>query len=256
MSTHMQEEIGGPEFDNAVATLSTTLTSHTPFPLTPSHILIAWSGVLTLALHPLPPAALSLKADVEAALQSSPYPASRESPGSKWPKVTLAALASDDPLTGEEMAVLESLAETHKETLGALGGDVSALSIVNFGPRSLDRGSCTIHTESLSSSTTPPGVGEERVEEHRAFVQSVWDEAEGGEAYLPLVQKGGNRGAHYTDPVEGGVTLVAYLADTDWGQDVQDAVAAFRQQVESALPGRYVWLPPDAYHVTLRGIAG
>ena len=244
-----------PTFDNAVTTLSATLPAHTPFSLTPSHVLVAWSGVLTLALHPLPPAALSLKSEVESALQSSPIPPSRESPGSKWPKVTLGALATDDPLTGEDLAALESIANAHRESLVGLGGDVSVLSIVNFGPRSLDRSSCTIHTETLSSSKPPVSVGEEIVEEHRAFVQSVWDEAEGGEAYLPLVQKGGNRGPHYTDPVEG-VTLVAYLGDTTWGEELQAALAAFRNQVDSVLPGKYVWLPPDAYHVTLRGIAG
>ena len=57
----------------------------------------------------------------------------------------------------------------------------------------------------------------------------------------------GGREGHYRD-VNFGATLVARL------KRLPEALADFRNAVDAALPGMYVWFDDSSLHVTLRGL--
>ena len=235
------------------------LAEATPaFVLSPQHIIVAWSGVLVLAYAPFPDAALGLKERLSDAVPGLP----RESPGSSWPKTTLAALADDATLSEAQLEALTEAGAAAAEALAELKLEVTELAAVTYGNRAL------APEARLASLRMPLGRGEAADgtdammvcsdEAHAAHVASVVAEATAPAAeYLDNASRAGNRASHYTGSAVG-ATLVADVAAMGPPDAVSVLLAiidAFRDEVDAAMPDAYTWMPTEALHVTLRGLA-
>lgn len=88
-----------------VPPLVAALEAARPCCLQPLAFFVSWQGVLTLAYSGFPPALLGLKAAVDAAAPALPA----ESPGSRWPKTSLACLRDGRRLTPDQLATLSAI---------------------------------------------------------------------------------------------------------------------------------------------------
>ncbi|GIV59643.1 MAG: hypothetical protein KatS3mg043_0732 [Rhodothermaceae bacterium] len=127
-----------PSGEEVLAALAEHLRSRSRTRLFPRAFFVARSGVLTLAFSGFPASILALKRDLERAFPDL-YP---EEPGSRWPKVTLAARHQDRLLTPDHVDVLYRLcrpwnARLEQEAIAPL--PVEVLSVVAYDCRSLER---------------------------------------------------------------------------------------------------------------------
>ena len=227
-----------------------------PCELRPTAFFVAWSGVMTLAWQGFPPVLADLKRRIAETFPALPP----EKPGSKWPKTTLGCLKEGARLTKDQLRTLTQLCKN-------LSGDiymdytqlglsplattnpwfvpVDSLSVVLFQCRSLER-VLSEHEVRLGGQTRNR---DRPVKDECTVVDAVVEESsvENLERYWPLVARDGGREGHYRD-VNFGATLVARL------KRLPEALADFRNAVDEALPGMYVWFSDDSLHVTLRGL--
>ena len=250
--------------------------------LSPCGFFIAWNGVLTLVYSGFPPSLVALKAALSDSADCGLTP---ENFGSRWPKTTLGALADDAPmLTLSEFEALKALCERHG-TSGLQPLEVCELSIVTYVARGLE----AVFAPSKATVRLPPAhsssaFGAPPAEEHAAVVRSVLSEWDEPAAYLPRVNQPGSRIGSYRHTSPAGCTLVCFLASDqpdgappDGSPPADGArrdgvsrgpnggsprgdhsllgpIRAFRDDVEALLPGRYVWLAEESFHVTVRAL--
>ena len=115
--------------------LSGIIRPHRATCLRPRAFFTAWSGVLTFAFDGFSETLLDIKREIERRI-----PGLRpEYPGSRWPKVTLAALHEGRTLTRAEARILLDLCATWNEAIGPelQPQTVEALSVVVYLCRSL-----------------------------------------------------------------------------------------------------------------------
>lgn len=214
-----------------------TLGPHTPSAaLRASKFFLAGSGVLTLAFEGLTAGLIDLKTRISVGLRA-------EHPGSTWPKVTLAALNTPNPLSDQEVAQLWS-ATTYADSMLAAEptevriGEVVAVEALT---RSLE----------MTGRKVQVSLGDhvERTvpDSHGQYVRGIldqWNQNPSGR-YLAMLRKMGHGRDHYHRPCLIR-TMVAY-------QPVEiAAVDALRERLDRVLPGRYHWFDPSARHITLR----
>ena len=235
-----------------------------------------------------PPALVDLKERIERAHPCLP----RESPGSKWPKTTLAALKDGQRLTPQQLEVLSELCRQESAAFHYEGDRASLAvthaSVVVFACRSLERVVAARDVAldcSMPEDDSPPDAAAE------AAAAKVMAEPD-APGYWVQAAADGNRESHYRgDHV--GVTLVFRHRRRDLGLASEAAAKAakrlaeegndkkknpekhpephegeiglarlgaicddFQGRVEAALPGMYAWFEPGSRHVTLRGICG
>jgi hypothetical protein len=209
---------------------------------------VAWHGTLTLAFQAWSEDFARLKRALNEidAMQAEAF-------GSKWPKISLGCLKSDDAgggLTMEEYEVLRDVCDGFR---GRAERDArvraSELKVVVFGSRCCER-----RVSVKRVKLRPEECGEEASRESVALVESVLSEGRRDEEYLNRVNAPGHRACHYEQG--SGVTLVADALEGNTS-DVSDLTALlleFRSAVEKILPGRFRWFRDDSLHVTVRGL--
>ncbi|KAJ3257832.1 hypothetical protein HDU77_002517 [Chytriomyces hyalinus] len=209
--------------------------------LEPKAFFVAWRGVLTLAFTGFPVELVELKQRLDT------LPLRRENQGSKWPKMTLGALADDSKvLTADQLSSLSTLCSQMSTNLNLLADDfaVTRLSFVLFSCRSLER-ILLCHEIPLRDDGGLPDALEVPADQIRA-VDQVMAESDDKSGYLVEVAKPGNRAAHYQgDHSE--ATLVAFVGNNP---DVKMILDQFREAVDFLLPGYYTWFRDDALHCT------
>lgn len=212
----------------------------TPTSLRPEAFFVARFGVLTLAYSGWPESLAGLKTVLAAALPSVPA----ENPGSRWPKTTLAALRDGERLSEEDVVQLREATAEATTCLFRNPGPIPVdfLSVVELGDRAMERVGRveSIRLEGERDAGTVARAS--RVAVNAVLAQ--W-KREGLSRYVPDLMAEGHRESHY----RGGLHEVSLLVHIG---DGIPCTQPFRDAVEARLPGRYAWLQPAAYHVTLR----
>lgn len=200
--------------------------------------IVAWNGVLALGYDGWSGTLRELKD----ALNAPEIGLREESPGSAWPKTSLACeLEHATPMTVDERRALMASMEAFKDEARRVEVVVRELAVVVFGSR------CCERRLSVKTVTLREGDGKGDVsDESRAAVEKVFAEAE-AEDYLERINRPGHRSGHYESGA--GVTLVC-----DCGDVIGELVRRFREEVDAILPGRYRWFDRDALHITVRGL--
>ncbi|KAJ3020063.1 UNVERIFIED_CONTAM: hypothetical protein HDU68_010361 [Siphonaria sp. JEL0065] len=213
--------------------------------LIPKSFFIAWRGVLTLAFTGFPSEIVDLKQRITTDFGNK---LPNENPGSKWPKMSLAALKENaKPLTQEQVDQVTAICEQMSANLALLEDDflVDKISYVVFGCRSLEKlvvcGHVNLDGDAKLNSVIV-------ADDQKDVVANVLAEAENKEEYLKEIQKLGNREKHYTeDHMES--TLAVFLGANP---DVVLILQEFQRAIDYILPGYYHWFKHEALHCTLR----
>ena len=240
--------------------------------------IVAWGGVLALAFADWPPLLLAIKAMLNAPALDGDARGSEllaqlaeENHGSRWPKITIAALLPDQQLTFEELRVLRTLCQQHAEEIAREGlmWNVGELQVAAFTSRSLEqRTDVPIPLKSpqvvsceRAASAAPRGdgsVGRGTMASSRDLVEDVMQEWERGdlESYLARVNTGANV-LHYTESCPLEHTLVALLTSQggNGGDTILRAVQRFAKAVREHVPGKFHFFSdscPSSLHLTLR----
>ena len=232
-----------------------------------------------------PPALVDLKERIEQAHPCLP----KESPGSKWPKTTLAALKDGKRLTPKQLDALNELCSRESSAFHYEGDRASLAvthaSVVVFACRSLER---VVAARDVALDARTPEDDSPPDAAAAAAAAKVLAEPQAPDYWIQAAADG-NRESHYRkDHI--GVTLVFRHRRRDLSLASEAAVKAtraakaakksksekpeeayegaiglarlgaicddFQQRVEAALPGMYAWFDPRSRHVTLRGICG
>lgn len=209
----------------------------------PHAFFVAWSGVLVLSFEGFSATLLRIKANIDKALPHLPP----ENPGSRWPKITLAALNDDRTLTADEVC---ALADVCKQWDKRLQNEAEALRVdelmaLVFGNRSTAVRLFTHRIPLLgqpgaSHDDSPPAT-------HRKHVQTIvaplHDDVD---TYVPDVQRAGHRASHYRTPWREATLMV------DASRSDMSYIRGFKAAVEACLPGYYEWFPASSRHITVR----
>jgi hypothetical protein len=188
--------------------------------LRPFCFFVSWQGVLTLAYRGFPAPLVGLKQQITDFYQGLP----NESPGSKWPKTSLASLKEGKRLTPDQLQRLNQLCREQSgifqapNILKPQAVLVDTLSTVVYETRSLER----VISRQLMPLQTPADLAPAPAEEFER-VQGVVAEADHDE-YWFHASRDGNREKHYRSPALG-VTLVHELACFKPQQPITTAAA-------------------------------
>lgn len=211
-----------------------------PTLLRPEAFFVARYGVLTLAFSGWPESLARLKGALADALPAMPS----ENPGSRWPKTTLAALRDGERLSQDDVVRLR---EATAEATTCLFRNVAPvpvdfLSVVELRDRAMERVG-RIESIRLAGDRDAGTIARSS----RAAVNGVLAQwrREGLSRYVPDLIADGHRESHYRAALHE-ISLLVHVGDT------MPCVRPFREAVEARLPGRYAWMEPSAYHVTLR----
>jgi len=238
-----------------------------PVEILPFRFIVAWHGVLTLAFNAWP----QQLAEIKKRINDMPeFSASPENFGTRWPKLTLAALNADaPPLTLDQLRKLTALCQEFEASLQRLGSvTLSNCSLVMFASRSLEHCLCRVDYPFVNEKLLPPTHPKNMAQEYDAasyeIVRDVVRETEEQlDEYINKVNAPGHRwGGHYnTTWTE--TTLVCFLTNGNGNADniispstsnLLDIVASFRERVDALLPGAYTWMPQKTLHLSLRAL--
>ncbi|MEM6336390.1 MAG: hypothetical protein AAF752_07475 [Bacteroidota bacterium] len=225
----------------ALAWLQRTSAEVPPVVLQPNRFFVAWHGVLTVSFLGFPRPVLGFKRQIERRkLGLNP-----EYPGSRWPHTTLGALHEDATLQRSDLDTLLAIARRHEPALLQESVLIDAFRVVQLGTRSHEFRRLTLDLPL----GTGPAISEVPVE-HANLVASLLTPFSEDmlETYWPRVNSAEHRAPHYQTEC-GHASLVM-----DWPHRPLPAVDAFLQDVEAALPGKYVFFPPSSRHITVRAL--
>ncbi len=213
--------------------------------LVPRKFFVARSGVLTVAFRGFSPTLLAIKKEVAAA-----FPSIRpELPGSRWPKITLAALVPNKQLALLDVfALMKICAEWDQELqLSENTLLVDHVNVVHYRCRSLEE---RIDTHSIRLSGLPP-EDEDPPSWHREQVDRVLRQLspERLDEYLPHVCRVERDIRHYRRTHEGSSLVISPP------EDYLPFIAEFARRVDERLPGYYGWIGPSYRHITLRTLS-
>ena len=209
--------------------------------LYPYQFFIAWHGVITIAFRCFPDSLLTLKDR----LNQSKLNFVPENDGSRWPKITLAALSPTKKLRKEELRLLNNCCIQFNERVGSLAPLVThELSIVRYAQQSLekcfDQRLLNLNAESEFSQVLPPLQAEVK----KLFVCKEGDLYEKERKILAS----GRNISHYRMLTDG-VSLVFAVPNV-----YQDTITSLQQQVSKILPNHYEWFKPESRHLTIRAL--
>lgn len=211
-------------------------------PLVPYHYFLAWHGVITLTFQRFPKELLNLKLAVSE-LMPDLLP---ERPGSKWPKVTLAARQTSVGLDKEEAYTLHAvLNKASKRLRDVKPIMISNVSIVNYLSQSLEtrEKQWDIPLKSVSQSRCPSDHIQSEVVQISSSRLAGFSTDE-----MQMVCSVGRDVSEYRRE-QTGWTMIC-----DLPHFMADELDQLRHEVESLLPNRYTWLEPTSHHLTLRGL--
>mmetsp|Transcript_3268 Transcript_3268/g.9466 ORF Transcript_3268/g.9466 Transcript_3268/m.9466 type:complete len:268 (+) Transcript_3268:135-938(+) len=229
------------------------MVADTPcFDLQPRAFLVAWSGVLTCAFAGWPAPVATLKSRIDAEHADA---MDIEAPGSKFPKVTLAALREGRaPLSEMELrALLAAAEECSRSCLASSKAPpmrVSSLAVTLWQcgshERLLSRHDMALRDAKPGDDTSGPDASQQ------AYVSEVLAETTDPVAYLPMAQRPGDIRRYREVRSWPGSSLVAFVG----GLGLDDALVTFRERVEAAVgPDVYEWMSPAALHCTIRALS-
>ena len=226
--------------------VSAVVARSAAFSLAPRGCLVCWRGVLALAFRGWPRPAARLKRALDDAHGDALPP---ENPGSRWPKVSLAApVAGAAPLSSADYAALAALLDETRFRDDATWR-VAALRATLFARASHER-----LLDDARLPLAPPGDDAATVSHAAsAFVDDVFDEARDADAYVDKANLAGGDVGDYR-ALKRGASLVAFLCDGA-PPALFAALADLRARVDARFPGRYAWFADDALHCTLRSLA-
>lgn len=207
----------------------------------PLQFFVAWQGVITLAYSGFPPSLAALKKGLAEA-----HPGlGPENPGSRWPKTSLGALKEGKRLSLDNLRTLKKLCSAASSHLVGQPIKVEHLSAVTYECRSLEK-LLTEQQLPLSGRTDESTPSQEELDSTQAVLNEFREE--GLDDYWYHVSKDGSRESHYRGKAVG-ATLVHFL------DHVPEAVMAFQESVDAALPGMYTWFDHSSLHMTVRALA-
>ena len=167
--------------------------------------------------------------------------------------------AATDPNLDDDEAAADAMLLAPGEDSDADGGaangaarvtpgcvSVRDLSVVVYQCRSLERvlSEQVISLRGHTSRAAPAPLEANAVN----AVVEAFDGPEDADSYFFHAARDGSREMHYRE-TKFGVTLAARV-----GGKLPPAVAAFRDAVDAALPGMYVWFDDQSLHCTVRGL--
>lgn len=229
----------------------------------PYRLIVAWHGVLTLAFEAWP----KPMADIKKCITDMPeFRSFSENFGTRWPKLTLAALNDDaPPLTLDRLRDLTALCQEFDAELQKLGAvPLTHCSIVMFASRSLEHCLCRVDYAFMQEES--PSSSHQNEQEYDAdsyeIVRDVVKETEQQlDEYISKVNAPGHRwGKHYnTTWTE--TTLVCFLTNDNGDAVISPSTScllalmtSFRERVDTLLPGAYTWMPQKSLHLSLRAL--
>lgn len=227
------EAVAGPSAPPSSSTAETHLeylTRNTQAcVLRPYCFFVSWQGVLTLAYRGFPPQLVALKQQISDYYQSLP----KESPGSRWPKTSLAALKEKQRLTPAQLQRLNEICREQSgifQTPGQVKAQavmVNSLSTIVYEARCLER----VISRHVVQLLQPADLADAAADEVQR-VQGVVAEAD-DEDYWFHASRDGNRENHYRNAALG-VTLVHELACFQQPSSSTPAAAATGGRISSS----------------------
>ena len=210
--------------------------------LYPYQFFIAWHGVITLAFRRFPDSLLTLKDR----LNQSKLNFVPENDGSRWPKITLAALSPTKRLSKEELSLLNHCCLQFNEKVSSLAPLVTRqLSIVRYAQQSLekciDQRLLNLNEQSELSQALPPL----QAEVEKLFAGKEGDLDDQRERKVLAV---GRNISHYRMLTDG-VSLVFAVPNV-----YQETITSLQQHISKILPHHYEWLKPESRHLTIRAL--
>jgi hypothetical protein len=231
--------------------------------LRPRDVFVAYGGVVCLVFEGFPDALLHLKraVDVEGR-KTMPEAWPAENMGSKWAKVTLAALDASAAAQSLDVSVLgpqlRQLCLDFRPKLAAIQLHATALKLVRFATRDLAR------RKDVRRIALPSAVagGDHVSVETEAFTSDVVNEFFDPRNTVHYCETHMNKKCSNSDrylevladPMH---TLIVDLHDSD-GSGLAELLVVlreFRRAVDSLLgQGTYHWFAEDSLHCTVRGL--
>lgn len=207
--------------------------------LRPYAFFVAWSGVIALVYERFPSVLHEAKTLATALIPGI----DQENPGAKWPKTSLAARSTAQPLRPAEASQLMRLCEEHTAALRAAPPLlVDHLLLVAYQQRSLERTQGALRV----GFSRPCVPSESYVDPHVAAI--VGPSAASRPVYLERTCASGHDIAHYRED-HPGWSMVVHV-----GACYDAYIAPLREAIARALPGRYAWFHDSSLHVTVRGL--
>ena len=233
-----------------------------PVEIRPHRFIVAWHGVLTLCFEAWPKPLVNIKRRIS---NLPEFCATPENFGTRWPKLTLAALNDDaPPLTMDQLRRLTDLCKVFDDELQKLFIPLSHCSIVMFGSRSLTHCLCRVDYEFMKKDSETDGK-QEYDEESYKIVQNVVQETEQLDTYLAKANANGHRWGQHYNTVWTETTLACFLTNNGNGEQGDDTtssstsrllelITSFQARVDALLPGCYTWMPQQSLHLSLRAL--
>lgn len=225
------------------------LTSHVcSFRMEPSAFFISWHGVLTVAFRSFPSSVFLFKQVLQEdsrALDRLPL----ENPGSKWPKISIAALKDHAILSREQFEKLREICAMHSARLEGCSFPINKLTLVDFDCRSLEK---VVYRRDIDLLPGDPFDMESEDEERYSSVRAILSEASLDDYFTSRIESSNsNRENHYRDR-HSGRTLVAFLPSA--ADALRMEIKSLQAAVEESLPELYSWFSPADIHITIRGL--
>lgn len=212
-------------------------------PLFPEQFFLAWHGVITLMFQQFPPQLVELKEW----LQEQVPNLALELAGSKWPKVTLAARATNHPLTKSEVAIVDQLL---KEFSVRLTREpplfLNSISVVQYECQSLEK------LNQRFVIPLRPYFSETYFQKDlQTEVKELIEQRQSGLSAKELERIcSSSRDISDYRKLHLGWTLIAELPNI-----FQDTLLDLQAQLAKKLPQRYIWFEPSSRHLTLRDLS-
>jgi len=203
--------------------------------------------VLTLAFESWPAELTVVKRQVSNVPE---FKEAKENFGTRWPKVSLAALRDDAPdISMKDLKELTDACREFDAQLQNLVLRLTGVSIVVMSSRSLEHHLVRIDYPF----SKPQDEGAEQIYDEESFeiVREVVAETERLQDYIAKVNQPGNRCQHYNSSIWTESTLVCFISIE---QEFSEVLDLFRARVESVLPDMYEWMPRKCLHLSLRAL--
>ena len=220
----------------------------------PCKIIVVWNGVLSLAFKAWPKTIMDIKQRI------NDIPEFRDTPenfGTKWPKITLAALINDDvpPLTLDQLRNLTAICQEFDSALQQMDPITLAnCSVVLFSSRSLEHVLCRVDY-AFKTSQDLQRAEQKYDEESYNTVKSVIEETQNLEEYIHKVNTPGHRWKSHYNSTHTESTLVCFLnTDNEATCRLLDILKSFRKRIDKLLPDYYHWMSQDSLHLSIRAL--
>ena len=219
----------------------------------PFTIIVAFNGVLTLAFNAWPKSLMDIKQRINYLPE---FRDTQENFGTKWPKITLAALNDDvPPLTLDQLGNLTAICQEFDSELQQIDPiTITNCSVVLFSSRSLEHVLCRVDYAFKTSQDLPSNEQQAYDEESYKIVQNVVEETQHLEEYIHKVNAPGHRWKTYNS-THTESTLVCFLNIDDKATcRLLDLLESFRKRVDKLLPDYYHWMSKDSLHLSIRAL--